>query len=123
MSAKEAEITRLEGLYEKGQANAGVTVVKTRAVFEDAHTLRLGDGRRIRARNILIATGGHPNLDQRIPGIEHVITSNEVFDLPEFPKRIVIAGGGYIAMEFAGIFRLGQQGDAGLSRRTASARL
>jgi glutathione reductase (NADPH) len=76
-----------------------------RATLEGPHEVRLADGRLIRARNILVATGGRPNLPDDIPGIEHVVTSNEVFDLKEFPKRIVIAGGGYIALEFAGIFR------------------
>jgi glutathione reductase (NADPH) len=104
--AKEVEITRLEGLYAKGQASAGVEVVSSRAVLEDAHHVRLlTDNRMIRARNILIATGGVPNRDESLPGVEHTITSDEVFDLPDFPKRIVIAGGGYIALEFAGIFR------------------
>jgi glutathione reductase (NADPH) len=107
VGAKEAEITRLEGLYARGQASAGVEVVKSRAVIEGPHQVRLlADNRIITAKNILIATGGRPNLDATIPGIEHVVTSNEVFDLPEFPKSIVIAGGGYIALEFAGIFRL-----------------
>ncbi len=106
VSAKEAEITRLEGLYAKGQSNAGVTVVKSRAVLEGPHEVRIvSENRVVRARNILIATGGRPNLDANLPGIEHVVTSNEVFDLKEFPKRILIAGGGYIALEFAGIFR------------------
>jgi len=107
VGAKEAEITRLEGLYAKGQESAGVTVVKSRAVIEGPGLVRLvADNRLIRARNILIATGGRPNLDADVPGIEHVVTSNEVFDLKTFPKRIVVAGGGYIALEFAGIFRL-----------------
>lgn len=107
VGAKEAEITRLEGLYAKGQASAGVEVIKSRAVIEGSNAVRLlADNRVIRAKNILIATGGRPNLDQSIPGIENVVTSNEVFDLEEFPKSIVIAGGGYIALEFAGIFRL-----------------
>jgi glutathione reductase (NADPH) len=105
VASKEAEITRLEGLYEKGQAGAGVTVVKQRAVIEGPHHVRLADGRLIEAAHILIATGGHPNLPEDVPGIEHAITSNDVFDLAEFPRRIVIAGGGYIALEFAGIFR------------------
>ena len=106
VGAKEAEITRLEGLYAKGQASAGVDVVKSRAVLEGPHEVRLlADNRLIRARNILIATGGRPNRDETLDGIEHTVTSNEVFDLEEFPKRIVIAGGGYIALEFAGIFR------------------
>jgi glutathione reductase (NADPH) len=105
VKAKEQEITRLEGLYAQTQDKAGVTVVKSRAVLEDAHTVRLlTDNRLIRARHILIATGGQPNMPADLPGIEHAITSNEAFDLPEFPKRIVIAGGGYIAVEFAGLF-------------------
>ena len=105
VGAKEAEITRLEGLYAKGQASAGVQVERQRATLEGAHAVRLADGRLIRAAHILIATGGRPNLPADLPGVEHGITSNEVFDLPEFPKRLVIAGGGYIALEFAGIFR------------------
>lgn len=106
VGAKEAEITRLEGLYAKGQASAGVEVVKSRAVLEGPHAVRLlADGRLIRAKHILIATGGRPNLPADLPGAEFAITSNEVFDLEEFPKRILIAGGGYIALEFAGIFR------------------
>lgn len=107
VAAKEAEITRLEGLYARGQANAGVEVVASRAVLEGPNEVRLvADGRLVRARHILIATGGRPNIDPNLPGREHVITSNEVFDLAEFPRRITIAGGGYIALEFAGIFRL-----------------
>jgi glutathione reductase (NADPH) len=102
--AKEAEITRLEGLYQRGQDNAGVTVVKARATLADANTVTLSDGRRIHAKHILIATGGRPNLPLDLPGVEHAITSNEAFDLPTFPKRIVIAGGGYVAVEFAGLF-------------------
>jgi glutathione reductase (NADPH) len=103
--AKEKEITRLEGAYTSTQDKAGVTVVKSRAVLEDAHTIRLAaDGRTITAQHILIATGGRPNMPADLPGVEHAISSNEAFDLPEFPKRIVIAGGGYIAVEFAGLF-------------------
>jgi glutathione reductase (NADPH) len=107
VGAKEAEITRLEGLYARGQASAGVEVVKSRAVLEGPNTVRLlADNRLIRAKNILIATGGRPNIDESLPGYQHVQTSDEVFDLEEFPRRIVIAGGGYVALEFAGIFRL-----------------
>ena len=103
--AKEKEITRLEAAYTSTQEKAGVTVVKSRAVLEDAHTVRLlADGRTVRAGHILIATGGRSNLPHDLSGVEHAITSNEAFDLPELPKRIVIAGGGYIAVEFAGIF-------------------
>lgn len=103
--AKEREITRLEGLYAQTQEKAGVRVVKSRAVLEDANTVRLlADDRRIRARHILIATGGRPNIPADLPGAEYAISSNEAFDLPVFPRRIVIAGGGYIAVEFAGLF-------------------
>lgn len=104
VAAKEAEITRLEGLYEKGQSGAGIEVLRSRAVLEGPQTLRLADGGVVRARNILIATGGRPYRDESLPGVEHAITSDVVFDLPQFPRRIVIAGGGYIALEFAGIF-------------------
>ncbi len=104
VAAKEKEVTRLEGIYTRGQENAGVSVVKSRAVLEDQHTLKLlADGRRVSAGTILIATGARPNLPD-IPGIEHAITSNEAFDLKRFPRRILIAGGGYIALEFAGLF-------------------
>jgi glutathione reductase (NADPH) len=73
-------------------------------VFEDAHTLRLATGQAVRSKHVLIATGGAPNHGAEIPGIEHVISSNEAFHLTELPKRIVIQGGGYIALEFACIF-------------------
>ena len=73
-------------------------------MLEDAHTLRLTTGEKVTAKYILIATGGAPNHGREIPGIEHVISSNEAFHLTELPKRIVIQGGGYIALEFAGIF-------------------
>jgi glutathione reductase (NADPH) len=104
IAAKDKEIARLEAAYRDGLARAGVTTYTERAVFEDRHTLRLASGRTVRAERILIATGGHPNIDATLPGREHVITSNEAFHLAELPKRIVIAGGGYIAVEFAGIF-------------------
>ena len=80
-------------------------------MLEDAHTVRLlADGRRIRAKHILIATGGWPGMGTGIAGIEHVISSNEAFHLTELPKRILIQGGGYIAVEFACIFAgLGSQ--------------
>jgi glutathione reductase (NADPH) len=101
---KDKEIARLEAAYTANVEKSGARVVKTRAVFEDAHTLRLGTGERVAAANVLIATGGTPNHGDAIPGIEHVISSNEVFHLPALPKRIVIQGGGYIALEFACIF-------------------
>ncbi|MBN8970367.1 MAG: glutathione-disulfide reductase [Rhizobiales bacterium] len=101
---KDKEIARLENIYATNVEKAGARVIKARAVFEDAHTLRLSTGETIRADRILIATGGAPNHGAAIPGIEHVISSNEVFHLPKQPKRIVIQGGGYIALEFACIF-------------------
>jgi len=104
IAAKDREIARLEKLYSAGQETAGVEVVTSRAVLEDAHTVHLLDtGRRVRARTILIATGARPELPA-FEGIEHGITSNEIFDLKVFPRKLVIGGAGYIAMEFAGLF-------------------
>ncbi len=101
---KDKEIARLEAAYTANVEKSGARIVMTRAVFEDPHTLRLATGEAVRARHVLIATGGAPNHGLAIPGIEHVISSNEVFHLPALPKRIVIQGGGYIALEFACIF-------------------
>jgi glutathione reductase (NADPH) len=101
---KDKEIARLEDIYTTNVEKSGAHIVKTRAVFEDPHTLRLATGEAVTAKHILIATGSAPNHGQMIPGIEHVISSNEVFHLEELPKRIVIQGGGYIALEFACIF-------------------
>ena len=101
---KDKEIARLEGIYAANVEKVGARIVKTRAVFEDAHTLRLGTGEAVTAKTVLIATGGRPNHGPEIPGIEHVISSDEAFHLTELPKRIVIQGGGYIALEFACIF-------------------
>ena len=101
---KDKEIARLEAAYTSNAEKAGVRIVKARAVFEDPHTLRLATGETVRSKYVLIATGGAPNHGRVIPGIEHVISSNEVFHLAELPKRIVIQGGGYIALEFACVF-------------------
>src|SRR5882672_1904502 len=101
---KDKEIARLEAIYAANVEKSGARIAKTRAVLEDAHTLRLATGEKVTAKTILIATGGRPNHGPEIPGIEHVISSNEAFHLAELPKRIVIQGGGYIALEFAGIF-------------------
>jgi glutathione reductase (NADPH) len=101
---KDNEIARLEAAYTANVEKSGARVVKTRAVFEDANTIRLGTGEAVRAKYVLIATGGAPNHGLAIPGIEHVISSNEVFHLPTLPRRILIQGGGYIALEFACIF-------------------
>ena len=102
---KDKEIARLEAAYTANVEKSGARIVKSRAVIEDAHTVRLlGSGETVKARYILVATGGAPNHGAAIPGIEHVISSNEAFHLEKLPKRIVIQGGGYIALEFAGIF-------------------
>lgn len=105
IASKDAEISRLEGIYRRNLEGAGVEVFADRAEVEGPNAVRLmGADRPVTAARILVATGGTPNLDHDLPGIEHVITSNEVFHLAELPKRVVIAGGGYIAVEFAGIF-------------------
>src|SRR6202011_6257637 len=101
---KDKEIARLEGIYASNVEKSGARIAKSRAVFEDPHTLRLATGEVVRARYVLIATGGAPNHGEAIPGIEHVISSNEVFHLEALPRRILIQGGGYIALEFACIF-------------------
>ena len=101
---KDKEIARLEAAYTANVEKAGARVVKTRAQFVDPHTLQLATGEKIRSKYVLIATGGAPNHGKAIPGIEHVISSNEVFHLAALPKRILIQGGGYIALEFACIF-------------------
>ena len=102
VAAKEQEITRLSGIYENLLKNSGVQIFQGHARFEDPHTLSV-KGQRVTARHILIATGGAPALPD-ISGIEHAITSNEAFDLPTLPRRVLVVGGGYIAVEFAGIF-------------------
>lgn len=103
------EVTRLEGIYGQTLANNNVTVFKSLAKLVGPHEIELADGQRITAGHILIATGGWP-VRPDVPGAEHGITSNEVFHLESFPRRVVIAGGGYIANEFAGIFNeLGAQ--------------
>ncbi|MBB5745398.1 glutathione-disulfide reductase [Brevundimonas variabilis] len=105
MESKDVEIARLSGIYAANLGKAGVDLIHGRAVLKDAHTVEiLGKDQTITAERILIATGGRPWLPEDLPGIEHAITSEEAFHLPELPKRILIAGGGYIAVEFAGIF-------------------
>lgn len=102
---KDREIDRLEAAYVANLERAGVQIIRSRAVLEDAHRVRLvATGETLRAKHILIATGGWPSLGADIAGLDHVITSNEAFHLKELPKRILIQGGGYIAVEFAGIF-------------------
>ena len=102
---KDLEIARLEAAYVAALERAGVNLVRSRARLEDAHTVLLeATGERIRARHILVATGAWPDLGHPIAGIEHVISSNEAFHLEALPKRVLVQGGGYIAVEFAGIF-------------------
>ena len=101
---KDREIARLEAAYISTLEHFNVALVKSRAVLEDAHTVRLATGASVRAKTILISTGAWPHMGPSIPGLDHVISSNEAFHLSELPRRIVIQGGGYIAVEFACIF-------------------
>jgi glutathione reductase (NADPH) len=102
---KDKEIARLEAAYTATLQKSGVAIVKSRAVFEDPHTVRLvATGERVRAAHILIATGASPHPGPAIPGIEHVISSNEAFHLEELPRHVLVQGGSYIAVEFACIF-------------------
>ena len=102
---KDREIARLEAAYTAILDRAKVKVVKSRAVLLDPNTVKLtATGETVRAKHILIATGGTPTLGKEIEGYEHIISSNEAFHLTELPKRILIQGGGYIAVEFAGVF-------------------
>ncbi|MEQ9811814.1 MAG: glutathione-disulfide reductase [Azospirillaceae bacterium] len=103
IAAKDKEIGRLNGIYRRLLEGAGVEIFDDRATFLDQHTLKVGD-RQVTAERILIAVGGWPNLPEEPGAKEHGITSNEVFFLEEMPKRVLIAGGGYIAVEFASIF-------------------
>ncbi len=98
------EVARLEAAYTATLERFNVALVQSRAVLEDAHTVRLASGARVHAETILIATGSAPYHGAQIAGLQHVISSNEAFHLQQLPKRILIQGGGYIAVEFAGIF-------------------
>jgi len=99
---KKAEIARLNTIYDKLLDGAGAELINGRGRIVDAHTVAVGDTR-YSADKILIATGGWPHIPE-FPGNQHAITSNEIFDLEAFPERLLIVGGGYIAVEFAGIF-------------------
>ena len=99
---KDQEIARLNSIYRGLLKSHGVDLFEARARVLDPHTVEV-DGRKVTAANILVATGGWPTVPN-VPGKEHAITSNEAFHLPEMPRRVVIVGGGYIAVEFAGIF-------------------
>ena len=98
-----SEVDRLEGAYTETLSNHKVEIFHERAELTGPNSVRLSGGREVTADKILIATGARPTMPD-MPGIEHAISSNEVFHLEQLPKRIVIAGGGYIANEFAGIF-------------------
>ncbi|MFG1242395.1 glutathione-disulfide reductase [Xanthobacter sp. V7C-4] len=103
---KDKEIARLEAIYRRNAENAGVEVVASRAVVVGPNSVRLlATGEEIGARYILVATGARPALGPAIPGCELAITSNEAFNLTHFPNRILVQGAGYIAVEFAGLFR------------------
>ncbi len=103
VAAKNRETDRLEGIYKNLLSGAKVETMLGHARLKDAHTVEIG-GRTVTAKYILIASGGRPERPE-IPGIEHTITSDEALDLPSLPRRVVIVGGGFIAVEFAGIFR------------------
>ena len=102
IAAKDKEIGRLSQIYINMLNNSSVEIINGHAALADAHTVEVA-GRNYTAENILIATGSWPETPD-IPGIEHVISSNEALDLEKLPRRIVVVGGGYIAVEFAGIF-------------------
>ena len=102
VAAKEQEVSRLSRIYENLLETSGVALLRGAARFVDSHTVSV-TGRLLRSRHFLIATGGQPSRPA-VPGIELAITSNEAFDLPSLPQRLLIVGGGYVAVEFAGIF-------------------
>jgi glutathione reductase (NADPH) len=107
LASKDQEIARLSGAYAKNLNNAGADLLLGRAQFIDPHALEVAQAKQTRtitAAKILIATGGRPKLPDDVPGIDHAITSEEAFHLPDLPKRMVIVGGSYIAVEFACIF-------------------
>lgn len=99
---KDKEIARLNGVYESLLTNAGAKIFTGRATLIDPHTVAV-NGKNITAERILVAVGGWPYVPE-FPGSEHAVTSNEAFFLPELPRRALVVGGGYIAVEFAGIF-------------------
>ena len=109
IAAKDAEIARLEAVYRGLLAKAGVQTFSCRATIVDPHRVRLAEGAELTAKHILVAVGGRPWMPD-LPGIEHAITSDDIFHLEEQPKRMLIVGGGYVACEFAGIMNgLGTQ--------------
>jgi glutathione reductase (NADPH) len=108
VAAKETEVSRLSDIYRANLVKAGVAIHASRATIVGPNRVELGTGASIEARHILVATGSHPVPHPEIPGIDLAISSNEIFDLPEFPRRLLMIGSGYIALEFASVFvRLG----------------
>ena len=103
---KDDEIDRLNGIYIRNLKNAGADIFQSRATLKDKHTIHLeAEGRDVTAKKILVATGGAPWTDSSIPGHDLGVTSNDAFHLEKLPKHVVVAGGGYIAIEFACIFK------------------
>ena len=110
VAAKEAEVSRLSAIYRGLLDRSGVAIHECRATVADPHHVMLATGAVVSARHILVATGGRPEFRPQIPGIDLAISSNEIFDLPAFPRRLLAIGAGYIALEFASVFaRLGSE--------------
>jgi glutathione reductase (NADPH) len=105
IAAKDQEINRLEGLYQKGLLNAGAEIIESRAELTGPHSVLIkSTGKVVTAERIILAVGGRPAVHGALPGHEHTISSNDAFHLTHLPKSIIIEGGGYIAVEFANIF-------------------
>jgi glutathione reductase (NADPH) len=104
LMAKDNEIARLSGIYVRNLQNAGAELVHGKARLVDRHTVEVEGRGKVTADKILVSTGGRPWMPHDLPGIEHAITSNEAFHFEQLPKRVVVVGGGYIALEFACIF-------------------
>ncbi len=103
---KDKEIDRLNSIYIRNLKNTGVDIIQSKAILKDAHTIHLtAENRDVTAKHILVATGGTPWTDSSVPGYELGVSSNEAFHLEDMPQNVVIVGGGYIAIEFAGIFK------------------
>ena len=110
VAAKDREIARLSAAYRTNLEASGARLIEERAAIVDPQRVRLASGREYSARHILVAVGSRPTLPAGISGLELAITSNEIFDLPVFPRRLAVVGGGYIAVEFASVFqRLGSK--------------
>ena len=108
VAVKEKEISRLSDAYRRNLEASGATLIEERSTIVDSHRVRLASGREITAEHILVAVGSRPVVPDEVEGLEHTITSTELFDLPVFPRRLLVVGAGYIAVEFAALFqRLG----------------